>query len=91
MLGCCTIVQNVDLTFLWARQLSVRGFLAYGPELWQGERLHTFEIVLGLLAKSTLPITEIITHEFPLTDYKQALRALYARGDSGALKVLLRP
>lgn len=91
MLGCCTQIHDVDLTFLWARQLTVRGFVAYGPERWQGRTLHTFELVLELLARSTLPVTEVVTHEFALKDYQQALKALYARAESGALKVLLRP
>jgi threonine dehydrogenase-like Zn-dependent dehydrogenase len=91
MLGCCTQLRNVDLTFLWARQLSVRGFVAYGPERWQGRALHTFELVLELLARSDLPVSEIVTHEFALADYQKALEALYTRAKSGALKVLLRP
>ncbi|HEU5075215.1 MAG TPA: alcohol dehydrogenase catalytic domain-containing protein, partial [Polyangiaceae bacterium] len=76
MLGCCTQVRNVDLTFLWARQLIVRGFVAYGPERWQGRELHTFELVLELLERSALPITDMITHEFGLEDYRKALEAL---------------
>lgn len=91
MLGCCTQLRNVDLTFLWARQLDVRGFVAYGPERWQGRTLHTFELVLELLVRSALPIAEMVTHEFALNDYQKALRALYTRTESGALKVLLRP
>lgn len=91
MLGCCNRIHDVDLTFLWARQLSVRGFVAYGPERWQGRSLHTFELVLELLAQSSLPITELVTHEFALKDYRTALDALYSRAESGALKVLLRP
>lgn len=91
MLGCCTQLRDVDLTFLWARQLSVRGFVAYGPERWQGRSLHTFELVLELLATSALPITELVSHEFTLSEYKKALEALYSRAESGALKVLLKP
>lgn len=91
MLGCCTQVNNVDLTFLWARELSVRGFLAYGPELWQGRRLHTFALTLELLERAPLPVTEMITHQFSLQDYKKAFSALYRRSVSGALKVILKP
>lgn len=91
VLGCCTRISNVDLTFLWARQLTVRGFLAYGPEEWQGRKLHTFDLVLEHLEQSGSGLAELITHEFSLKEYRRALTALYARAESGALKILLRP
>jgi L-iditol 2-dehydrogenase len=37
MLGCAARLRSLDLTFLWARELEIRGFLGYGREVWNGE------------------------------------------------------
>jgi len=91
MLGCCTELGRIDQTFLWARQLEMRGFIAYGLESWQGEQLHTFELTLRLLSETQAPVERMITHDLPLADYKKGLRYLFNRSRSGAIKVLLRP
>ncbi|MDX1567551.1 MAG: alcohol dehydrogenase catalytic domain-containing protein, partial [Longimicrobiales bacterium] len=49
LLGCAGEMKKIDLTFLWARELDVKGFVGYGTETWEGEEAHTFEITLNAL------------------------------------------
>lgn len=90
VLGCSAQIKNLDLTMLWARELDVRGFLGYGMETWDGKDIHTFEITRELLLRRPLPVDEIVTHAFPLDQYRDALAAAGNRRKSGAMKVVFQ-
>ena len=91
VLGCSAQIRKLDLTFLWARELEIKGFLGYGRETWDGREFHTFEITRELMLRKPLPIDGIVTHIFPLDQYKEALKAAMNRRRSGAMKVALQP
>lgn len=91
VLGCSAQIRKLDLTFLWSRELVIRGFLGYGREAWDGKELHTFEITRELLLRRPLPIDRMVTHIFPLDQYREALKAAANRRQSGAMKVVLEP
>lgn len=91
LLGCAAKMSGLDLTFLWARELEIRGFVGYGLEEWHGESRHTFEITLELLRQTTAPVGELVTHAFPLEGYRDALSAAANHGRTGAAKVILEP
>ncbi|HEX9887742.1 MAG TPA: alcohol dehydrogenase catalytic domain-containing protein, partial [Longimicrobiales bacterium] len=52
LLGCAARIPKLDLTFLWARELNVRGFVGYGQESFRGEDRHTFQIAHDLLLET---------------------------------------
>ena len=91
MLGCSAEIPKLDLTFTWARELEIRGFLGYGMEDWKGERIHTMALAQRLVLESGAPVERMVTHTFPLTDYRKGLRAAGNHRASGAIKVLLEP
>ncbi len=91
MLGCSAEIPKLDLTFLWARELEVRGFVGYGMEEWRGMRKHTFEVTHDLILESGIPVQEMVTHAFPLSQYRSALSAAANHRRSKAVKVVLEP
>ncbi len=91
LLGCAKKVSKLDLTFLWAKEVDVRGSVGYGREEWRGEKLHSFELALRKMSEDPAPLSELVTHVFPLEEYVDALRAARNHGRSGAVKVLLQP
>lgn len=91
VLGCAGELRKLDLTFLWARELEVRGFVGYGAEEWRGERRHTFEVTLERLVETGAPVGEMVTHVFPLEQYRDALKAAADHAKSEAVKVALKP
>lgn len=91
MLGCTPQLRRVDLTFLWARELEVVGYFGYGTERWRGGEHHTFEITRELLLETSFPVGRMVTHVFPLDQYRDAMRAASNRGASGAMKVVMAP
>ncbi len=91
LLGCAAKIPELDLTFVWARELRIDGFVGYGKEEWRGEGIHTFEVTHRLLLETGTPVQEMVTHVFPLEQYRDALSAAANHGRSEAVKVLLEP
>lgn len=91
LLGCAGELRRLDLTFLWARELHVRGFVGYGPEHWRGKLEHTFHITQDLLVEYDVPVRDMVTHVFPLSQFGSALAAAANHRRSEAIKVLLKP
>lgn len=91
VIGCVGELKKLDLTFLWAHELHLRGSVGYGQETWRGERQNTFQIVHDLLVETGAPVHEMVTHAFPLHQYGAALKAAANHRRSGAVKVVLQP
>ena len=91
VIGCVAEFKKLDLTFVWARELRIRGAVGYGLETWRGERRHTFEVAHDLLLETGAPVQNMVTHAYPLDQYRDALRAAANHRKSGAVKVVLQP
>jgi threonine dehydrogenase-like Zn-dependent dehydrogenase len=91
MLGCAAEISKLDLTFVWARELDVKGFVGYGAEEWRSRQAHTFQITHDLLVETGAPVQEMVIHEFPLRQYRDALSTAANRRRTGSIKVLLDP
>ena len=66
LLGCAGQVPKLDLTFLWARELNLQGYVVYGREDFQGRSPHTFEITMERMLADGRQLSELVTHVFPL-------------------------
>ena len=91
MLGCAGQMRKLDLTFLWAKELRVEGYVGYGAEAWDGRTRHTFDLTLERMAADPRALGDLVTHVFPLAQYRDALRAAYDHRRSKAVKVALQP
>lgn len=91
MLGCAAEIPKLDLTLVWARELSMRGFICYGEEDWRGGRAHTFQITHDMLLETEAPVGAMVRDVFPLSQYQNALSAAKNRRRTGSIKVLLDP
>jgi len=91
VIGCVAKFKKLDLTFVWARELRIRGAVGYGRETWRGDWRHTFEIAHDLLLETGAPVENMVTHVYPLHQYRDALRAAANHRKSGAVKVVLQP
>ncbi len=91
LLGCAAKLKKLDLTFVWAHELTVQGFVCYGREQWRNDTVHTFRVTHDLLRESGAPVSAMVTHVFPLGQYRDALVAAADRRASGSIKVVLDP
>jgi threonine dehydrogenase-like Zn-dependent dehydrogenase len=92
-----TGIGKVDMTPIWYKQLVVVGSIDHGanPSSVMGrapEGLdHSVDAALGVLARREFPPDVLITHEFPLEGYRQAVQAGLDKHASRAMKVVFRP
>jgi threonine dehydrogenase-like Zn-dependent dehydrogenase len=80
----------VDWDALTYKQLNVMGSHGRGVEEWRGRRRHTYEIVHELMAEGRFPSDKLLTHTFPLEDYKTALDILTHKGRHAAVHAAFR-
>jgi threonine dehydrogenase-like Zn-dependent dehydrogenase len=91
LLGCAAEIRKLDLTFVWANELRIQGYQCYGEEEWRGKKEHTFQITHDMLLETGAPVEEMVTHVFPLAQYRNALSTAANRRKTGSVKVLLDP
>jgi threonine dehydrogenase-like Zn-dependent dehydrogenase len=91
VLGNMGKARGLDLTPLWHNELDVKGFLCYGRERFRGAERHTFEVTHDLLLETGTPVQEMVTHVFPLSQYRDALGTAFQRRRTGSVKVVLDP
>jgi len=83
--------MSLDPTAVWYRGVTVHGIHEYGPVPWDGAPRHPYDVLLPLLRAGTLRVGDLVTHRFPLADYRRAFAAALGRADSDAIKVAFVP
>lgn len=84
-------VSTVDLSPLWFKEAAVTGSFCHAHDREpSGRAVHSFERAVEILASGRLPAAALVTHEFPLDQWREALDVALAR-EAGAIKVVLRP
>ena len=86
MVGIKFASLKADLTPVWYQEVDLLGTYAHGMEVWQGQRRHTYDIVIELLRAGRLQATPLITHRFPLEQWQEAIRTSQDKR-TGAIKV----
>lgn len=77
-----------DETPVWWQELHIVGVDSHGMEEWEGEKLYTFDLAQRWIKEGKYITDGLITHRFPLAQYRDALR-LAMSGDPGVLKIVL--
>lgn len=75
---------TLDWTPIWSRHVRIIGSYGYGES-----GVDTFRAVLSLFSVMSQPLESLVTHRFPLEDYRGALKA--SLGHSGAIKTVFVP
>ncbi len=90
-------IGKVDMTPVWYKQLVVVGSIDHGanPSSVIGrapEGLdHSIDAALDVLVRRAFPPDLLVTHEFPLEGYREAVQAGLDKKASRAIKVAFRP
>ena len=90
-------IGTIDMTPIWYKQLVVVGSVDHGsnPSSAIGRVPdgpdHSIDAALEVLARQSFPPEVLVTHEFPLEGYREAVRAALDKDVSRAMKVVFRP
>ena len=90
-------ISEVDLTPIWYKEAALVGSIDHtvdagsSPGLAGGAGRHSVDRALDVLSAGLLPDSVVVTHEFPLEGYRDAIEAAIDRQSSHAIKVVFRP
>jgi threonine dehydrogenase-like Zn-dependent dehydrogenase len=88
MVGIKLSPLKLDLSPIWCQEVDLVGLYAHGAEVWQGKPWRTYDLVVELMRQGKLTVEGLITHRFPLSQWKQAI-AIARDKRSGSVKVVL--
>ena len=81
------IPSGIDWTAVWYKELKVQGAYAYGTEKYENRSVRTFDLAMRLLAEGKVDLKPLLTHLYPLKDYRKAIGRALKAGSQGAVKV----
>lgn len=91
VVGLAALPRGVDWTPIWLRELRVQGTAYYAEERVGNRTVRSMELAMDLLASGRIDLRPLITHRFPLTEWRQAVAVALDKRRHHAVKVLLRP
>ncbi len=80
---------RVDWTPVWFQEITILGSVGQGMDEWQGERCQSSVLLHKLILDGRLDPTPLLTHRFPLDDYRKAFATALNKGRSRCVKVAL--
>ncbi len=86
LLGINFAPASLDYSPVWAREVVVTGINCHGTER---DGRSSFAVAAELLAGLPELPGLLITHRFPMREYRKAVRAFMDKGKSGAIKIVL--
>lgn len=88
LLGLASIMNKIDWTTVWLNELTVKGSFAYGTETWNEKKIRTHQMTIDLMTDGKLDLSPLITHRFPLDQYKTALSIAMNKRRGATMKVV---
>jgi threonine dehydrogenase-like Zn-dependent dehydrogenase len=86
MVGVKLTQLKLDLNPIWYQEVELTGVWAHGAEPWEGQTRRTYDLVIDMMRQGKLTVDGLITHRFPLRQWRQAVGAALDKR-SGAIKV----
>jgi len=69
------------------KELRLIGSNAFGDETFEGRRQHAFDHFFELLLDGRIDLTGMLTHQFRLSEWRDAFTTIVDQADTGAIKV----
>jgi threonine dehydrogenase-like Zn-dependent dehydrogenase len=89
LVGVTLARMKLDLTPVWYREVDLFGTLAHGMETLPGRagQMTTFELTARWLLEGKLQTRGLLTHRFPLDDYRRAIQTAVEKKGTQSVKV----
>lgn len=79
--------MKLDLTPVWYQEVDLLGAVGHDVVRWQGESLSTFELAMRWMLEGKLSTEGLLTHRFPLDDYRRAFVVAADKSQFRSVKV----
>jgi len=90
LIGLAGTTRKVDWTPLWFKELTVIGTQSSSTEEYQGKRVRCYQLTLDWMAEGKLDLSPLLTHTFPLDDYRRAIAETSHKGRHRVIKSAFR-
>lgn len=90
LVGLPTVVK-MDWSLLWFKEATLRTSYCYGNDQWDGVTKRTIVHSLELLSQGLINAEGLVSHTYPLSDYREAIITASSKSTRRAIKVLLKP
>lgn len=87
MVGIDLAPLSIDLNPVWYQEVNLLGSNSFSVDEWQGRRQRTFAWTIELLRSGQFAAGGLITHRFPLSEYKRAIATSIAKAEAKPIKV----
>ncbi|MFX1514375.1 MAG: zinc-binding dehydrogenase [Promethearchaeota archaeon] len=79
--------KSIDWSFQVYKELEIMGSIFYGLEVINGKRTDTFKLALRLMEENPALFEGLVTHKYPIEDYKAAFSSSSDKAKTHAIKV----
>ncbi len=79
--------MNLDVTPVWYQEVNLLGAVGHDIVDWHGEAISTFDLALRWMADGKIRTDSLLTHRFPLDDYRQAFATAIDKRNQRSIKV----
>ena len=81
---------KLDMTPLWLKLQTLKGCYAYGMHGTGRGRRPVFAMALEMIAKKRVRVDDMLTHSFPLEEYRSMIEVNLRKAKHGAIKTAVR-
>ncbi|HSJ57669.1 MAG TPA: zinc-binding dehydrogenase [Anaerolineae bacterium] len=78
---------KLDLTPVWYQEVNLIGAIGHDVVTWEGSCLSTFELAMKWMVEGCLDTTGLVTHRFPLAEYRRAFEVAVDKARHRSIKV----
>jgi len=79
--------MKLDLTPVWHQEVDLIGTIGHDIVSWEGEKISTFDLAMRWMRTRDIKIELLLTHRFPLHEYRQAFNAALDKKSKHSIKV----
>ena len=83
-----TITKKIDWSVPVYKELEIVGSMMHGIQTFEGKPIDPFELALQFMVQDPDRYKGIVSHKFPLEEYKEAIKILGDKRKSQAIKVV---
>jgi threonine dehydrogenase-like Zn-dependent dehydrogenase len=80
---------KIDLTPLWLKLQTIKGVYCFGYTDLRGKGEHVFEIAIDFAKQKKVSLEPMVTHTFPLEDYREMIEVNLHKGKYKAVKTMV--
>jgi threonine dehydrogenase-like Zn-dependent dehydrogenase len=79
--------MKLDVTPVWYQEVDLVGAVGHDVVNWEGERVSTFELAMRWIRTGDVACEALLTHRFPLDDYRRAFATAADKARHRSVKV----